>query len=92
MTLRRNWPARHDGRPCGPSCEECVEYGVHDTPHRRVPADPDKGLPDRWIHGRELREWLDAEARWKASVRAAIGPRGRRNHMERLAKEPGDED
>lgn len=70
----------HQGRPCG--CDECVQFGVADQPTRQVPAPGLGGA--RWIHGRELRTWLDAKAAFEAQARAAVGPRGRRERMERL--------
>lgn len=45
--------------PCG--CGECAEFGVEHEPQRRVPSDI---FGHRWLHGRELRRWLDARARF----------------------------
>lgn len=43
------------GKVCG--CQSCVEAGVADKPMRRVPGLD--GTP-RFIHGEELRRWLEA--------------------------------
>ncbi len=66
--------------PCG--CAECLAHGVADEPQRRVPANTAEG--SRWIHGRELRQWLDARASFVTAARAAVGPEGRRHRMERM--------
>lgn len=70
----------HEGRPCG--CDECRACGVADEPTRQVPAPGVGGA--RWIHGRELRAWLEAKRTFEAAARHAVGPRGRRQQMERL--------
>ena len=59
---------RHVGLVCG--CDECVEWNVATEPQRRIPAVTGRGA--RWIHGRELRQWLDAKARFDAEARAAL--------------------
>lgn len=46
------------GDVCG--CTQCAEAGVAQEPRRRV---PDSRSGSRWIHGRELRRWLDARMR-----------------------------
>ncbi len=66
------------GLVCG--CPECVEWGVATEPQRRVPASVPRGF--RWIHGRE--SWLQAKANFERAARAAVGPTGRRQCMERL--------
>ena len=68
------------GLVCG--CAECIEWGVATEPQRRVPASVPRGF--RWIHGRELSSWLKAKANFERAARAAVGPNGRRQRMERL--------
>lgn len=70
------------GVVCG--CDECVAHGVATERQRRVPA---KAGGARWIHGRELRQWLDAKADFERRARAMVGDRGRRGAMERLVVE-----
>ncbi len=74
----------HFGIVCG--CDECVVWGVASEPQRRVPAASGGA---RWIHGAELRRWLNAKAEFEAAARAAIGARGRHGRMERLAEPLG---
>ena len=66
-------------RPCG--CDECASWGVSGESQRRIPAQSGGA---RWIHGRELRQWLDAKAAFEQRARSAVGAPGRHNHMERL--------
>jgi len=68
------------GPVCG--CAECHAHDVAAEPTRRVPAQGQG--KSRWIHGRELRQWLDAKAAFERQARALAGPRGRRGRMERL--------
>jgi hypothetical protein len=75
---------RHLGLVCG--CQECLEWDVATEPQRRVPAASGGA---RWIHGRELRQWLNAKAEFEAAARAAVGARGRHGRMERLAEPMG---
>lgn len=70
----------YQGRPCG--CQECVAHDVANEPVRQVPAaGPGRS---RWIHGRELRAWLDAKRAFETRARQLVGPRGRHERMERL--------
>lgn len=72
-------PADNIGTVCG--CEECQAHGVASEPQRRIPA---ASGGSRWIHGRELRRWLDARDAFVQAARAAVGAPGRRGAMERL--------
>lgn len=67
------------GEVCG--CVECAIWDVATEPRRCVPSA--SGGP-KWIHGQELRRWLDAKAEFEAAARAAVGARGRHHQMERL--------
>lgn len=69
----------HVGQPCG--CDECRAWDVQDEPQRRVPA---ASGGSRWIHGRELRLWLEARQGFLTEARAAVGAPGRHHRMERL--------
>jgi hypothetical protein len=73
------------GRVCG--CEECVAHGVATESMRRVPAASGGA---RWIHGRELAGWLKAKHDFDTKARTLLGPRGRRERMERLLEPVGD--
>ena len=64
------------GDPCG--CPECHQAGVSDRPTRR---DPHTG---RWLHGQALWRWYEAKEQLERAARQAVGPRGRREQMERL--------
>lgn len=74
------------GDICG--CAECREAGVGNEPRRRI---PDNQCGSRWIHGRELRRWLDAKNAFFTAARAAVGPRGRRLRMERMVSSSFDQ-
>lgn len=51
-------PRDNVGAPC--RCEECREAGVDQEPQRRVPdGNADRG--SRWIHGWELKRYLEAQ-------------------------------
>ena len=73
--------SQHLGLVCG--CDECHAHGVATEPQRRIPA---ASGGSRWIHGRELRRWLDARAAFVQAARAAVGAPGRHQRMERLVQ------
>lgn len=87
MKARPYLPADNEGQPC--TCAECVEAGVSTVPQQRVPGE--SGAPV-WLHGHALKRWLEAREAFRTSARLAIGGRGRRGQMERLAREPGCDD
>lgn len=67
---RRRWIAADNiGAVCG--CFECREAGVQFEPQRKVPADQYHTKP-RWIHGYELKAWLEAREQARQQIRAAI--------------------
>lgn len=57
------------GPPC--RCGECVQAGVSEQEQRR---DPRTGA---WLHGHDLRRWLEARDTFLRRARAAVGPKGR---------------
>lgn len=71
----------HVGPACG--CDECHAHGVANEPQRRIPA---ASGGSRWIHGRELRRWLDARDAFVKAARKAVGAPGRHQRMERLVQ------
>jgi hypothetical protein len=72
------------GAPC--ACPECSQAGVSDQPIRR---DPRSG---RWLHGYDLKRWLQAQQDFMRAARAAVGPKGRHAQgFEPLVREPGQE-
>jgi hypothetical protein len=72
MRTRTPIPADNIGIVCG--CRECVDAGVAHERQRRVPSDV-PGVEARWVHGWDLRRWLDAQASAFAAARARTAPR-----------------
>lgn len=64
--------------PCG--CGECLAANVAEESQRR---DPHTG---QWMHGYQLRRWLDARKRFQELARTVVGKKGRHaNGFEKLA-------
>lgn len=82
--------------PC--QCKECFDAHVHGVPQRFVPIQA-RGVDERrcrdanqasyfclgeWLHGWQLRRWLDAKAQFRAAF-GRVGPKP-------MERGPGEDD